>query len=470
MVFSSATFLFLFLPAVYILYFIVPGIKAKNVLLVIASLVFYAWGEQLYVFLMIGSVFLNWIFGLTIDRFYSKKKIIAAIAVFINLGMLFLFKYLGFFVSLVSDAAGLGLPEISIHLPIGISFFTFQILSYVIDACRNRKNVQKNFFLLLLYISLFPQLIAGPIVKYHDVSAQLVSRKPDIDHISDGLRRFIIGLSKKLLIADVMAKCVDEIYSCNPSSISGICAWTGAIFYIMQIYYDFSGYSDMAIGLGRMFGFEFRENFRYPFFSLSIREFWRRWHISLSTWFKEYLYIPLGGSRKGKARTYLNLLIVFLFTGLWHGANITFVAWGLYNGILIVLERAGIIPVDKIRFRPIKRIYTLLAVIIGFVLFRSDSITFAAQFIKTMFSPSAFALGFADASAYFNPYILTVFAAACIGSFPLIEKIKKYASGKSEKTASVIFASGYAVTCVMLICCILILSSNSYSPFIYFRF
>ncbi len=470
MVFSSVTFLFLFLPVVYILYMLMPGKKAKNFLLIAASLLFYAWGEQLYVLLMIGSVLVNWLLGLAISKFYSNRKLITAIAVILNLGMLFAYKYVGFFAEIFASVTKLDIPEISVHLPIGISFFTFQILSYVIDVSRDKNSVQRNFFNLLLYISLFPQLIAGPIVKYHDVMDQLEARKLTADNVSAGVRRFIIGLSKKLLIADIMAKVVDEIFALTPDSMSAYCAWIGAVFYIIQIYFDFSGYSDMAIGLGKMMGFDFKENFNFPYISSSIGEFWRRWHISLSTWFREYLYIPLGGNRKGKARTYLNLMIVFLFTGLWHGANFTFVVWGLYNGILIILERANIIPVNKIKLGFVRHIYTLLAVIIGFTIFRADSLSYALDYIKTMFTPSAFTMGIADCSEYMTPYIVTVFAVACIASLPVTEKVRSFMQSKPATINTIVNAGSYAVALGLLAVCVFVLASNSYSPFIYFRF
>ena len=313
MAFSSATFLFLFLPVVFLLHLALPSIKVKNILLTAASLLFYAWGEGLYVLLMIISVFINWIAGLLIAKYDRFAKLVTALSVVLNIGMLFVYKYAGFFVQTINLIPGINLPEISIRLPLGISFFTFQVLSYVIDVYRDRSMVNKSYFSTLLYISFFPQLIAGPIVKYHDVNLQIENRTLNADILSQGIRRFIIGLSKKLLIADVTAAVVDDVFAMQVSEISGLCAWLGAVLYIFQIYFDFSGYSDMAIGLGKMFGFEFKENFNYPYTALGIRGFWRKWHISLSTWFREYLYIPLGGNRKGGVRTYINLFIVFLW-------------------------------------------------------------------------------------------------------------------------------------------------------------
>ncbi len=470
MVFNSVSFLFAFLPAVYVIYLILPGIKLKNTLLVFASLLFYAWGEQLYVLLMLGSVFINWLAGLAIFKFNSHKKGITALAVILNIGMLGVFKYAGFFADALSSLTGLDLPGVSIHLPIGISFFTFQILSYVIDVSRDKNAVQKNFFLLLLYISLFPQLIAGPIVKYHDVMAQLSERKLDINKIAPGVRRFIIGLSKKVLLADVLAVAVDDIFASDPSSLSGYCLWMGSVFYALQIYFDFSGYSDMAIGIGKMFGFDFKENFTHPYASTDITVFWRNWHISLSTWFREYLYIPLGGNRKGKFRTYLNLFIVFLATGIWHGANFTFILWGVYNGILIIFERMGAIPVKKIKCNFIKHFYTLFAVVIGFTLFRADSLSYAAKYLKNMFTPSSFLFGATDALAQLSPYVIVTFVAACVACFPVINGIKTKLSGLPAKTVTAVNALSYVVCFGMFVVCALVIASDSYSPFIYFRF
>lgn len=470
MVFSSITFLCAFLPALFVLYLILPKLKAKNMLLIAASLLFYAWGEGIYVILMIASVFVNWILGLTIAKYYSKRKLITAVSVILNIGMLIVFKYAQFFGSTVSMVTGIHIPDLTMHLPIGISFFTFQILSYVIDVSRDKNIAQKNFFNLLLYISLFPQLIAGPIVKYHDVMEQLADRKIDADTVALGIRRFLLGLSKKILIADALAKVVDTIFALQSSELSSPVAWVGAVFYTLQIYFDFSGYSDMAIGLGHMFGFTFKENFMHPFASKSIKEFWNRWHISLSTWFREYLYIPLGGNRKGKIRTYINLFIVFLVTGLWHGAEFTFVLWGIYNGILVVFERIGIIPIEKIKNRGIRHIYSVLAIVIGFTVFRAESVSQALSFIKIMFTFTTVPTGISDMLSYLTPYILFIFLAACIGSCPVIPFIRTKLASEGQKINTLANASSYVISFILLIVCILVMASNSYSPFIYFRF
>jgi len=467
MAFSSATFLFLFLPVVFLLHLALPGIKIKNILLTAASLLFYAWGEGLYVLLMIISVFINWIAGLLIAKYDRFAKLVTALSVVLNIGMLFVYKYAGFFVQTINLIPGINLPEISIRLPLGISFFTFQVLSYVIDVYRDRSMVNKSYFSTLLYISFFPQLIAGPIVKYHDVNLQIENRTLNADIVSQGIRRFIIGLSKKLLIADVTAAVVDDVFAMQVSEISGLCAWLGAVLYIFQIYFDFSGYSDMAIGIGKMFGFDFKENFNYPYTALGIRDFWRKWHISLSTWFREYLYIPLGGNRKGGVRTYINLFIVFLATGFWHGANFTFIVWGIYNGLLIVAERAGFI---KIKNKVLNHIYTVFAVIIGFVIFRADTLTYAFSYIARMFTPAAFTNGFADALSYCTPYLIFTAVVALVLCMPVLNLLKQKTEKLPAKAAMAVKGVTYPLCLILLLACIMVLAANTYSPFIYFRF
>jgi len=464
--FGSIVFIFGFLPIVFLLHLAIPNIRVKNVILMIASLFFYAWGEPLYVFLMIVSVFLNWLLSKFIAEKENHKKIFAAIAVILNIGMLIGFKYLGFIAEAINLIPYVSVPVPQIHLPIGISFFTFQILSYVIDVYRDKSVYQKSFFTVLLYISFFTQLIAGPIVKYHDINEQFSSRKVTVDGVSKGIRRFIIGLSKKLLLADILAFAVDGIFAEELGLISGYCAWLGAIFYIFQIYFDFSGYSDMAIGLASMFGFDLLENFNYPYISKSITEFWRRWHISLSTWFKEYLYIPLGGNRKGTARTYINLFIVFLATGIWHGANFTFLLWGLYNGILIVLERCKVI---NIKSKILSHIFLIFAVIIGFVLFRADTVGDAFTYIARMFTPAAYTIGGADVLAYLNPYFILTFIAAIVCSMPLLQRIKS-TENTHPKLFKVLDCMSYILSLALFAVCFGTLAMNSYSPFIYFRF
>ncbi|MFG6363489.1 MBOAT family O-acyltransferase, partial [Schaedlerella sp.] len=342
MVFSSMTFLCVFFPAVFLLYHVIPSMRAKNVLLIIISLLFYSYGEPVYVLLMAGSASLNYLYGLLME-WSGRRKPVLILAVCTNFLILGIFKYADMLIGTCNGLTGARIPPLKVSLPIGISFFTFQALSYVIDVYRGQVKAQKNYGSMLLYISFFPQLIAGPIVKYHDIEQQISNRTTDVKEIAAGFRRFIVGLSKKVLLSNTAALAADAVFAAELSQVNILSAWIGAVSYLFQIYFDFSGYSDMAIGLGHMFGFTFQENFNYPYISGSVQEFWRRWHISLSTWFKEYLYIPLGGNRKGAARTYMNKLIVFFCTGLWHGANWTFVVWGLYHGLFLLLE--GILPV-----------------------------------------------------------------------------------------------------------------------------
>ncbi len=328
MVFSSLVFLCIFFPVIFCLHSIVPSIRVRNILLILASLFFYAFGEPVYVILMVISAFLNYLCAALMGKTNRKAVLIAAVV--INIGILCAFKYTGFFITTINSVLHLNINVPQITLPIGISFFTFQALSYVIDVYRGQVEIQRKFSKVLLYISFFPQLIAGPIVKYRDIALEIDSRSVDLKETALGLRRFICGLAKKILIANTMAVAADHVFGQGFDSLNIIGAWIGAVAYTMQIYFDFSGYSDMAIGLGRMFGFHFKENFGHPYGSLTIKEFWRRWHISLSSWFKEYVYIPLGGNRRGKIRTGINKMIVFFLTGLWHGANWTFVVWGLF--------------------------------------------------------------------------------------------------------------------------------------------
>lgn len=475
MVFSSLVFLCTFLPVVFILHSIIPSLKVRNALLIISSLVFYAYGEPVFVLLMILSSLINYLSAICINKSKKNKKLVLTVNVIFNIGMLVFFKYTPFIVNTVNDVFSAKIPVPEITLPIGISFFTFQALSYVIDVYKNKVDVQKNFFNVLLYISFFPQLIAGPIVKYKDISREIYDRKVTVDGACEGLRRFIFGLSKKVIIANTMAVAADNIFSANDIQINAAAAWIGALAYMFQIYYDFSGYSDMAIGLGKMFGFNFKENFLYPYSADSVQDFWRKWHISLSSWFKEYLYIPLGGNRKGRARTCLNKIIVFFFTGLWHGANWTFILWGLYHGAFLLLEEY----VPKIKKLPsiIRHIYTLLVVCVGFVMFRADSVSQGLSIISNMFT------GFNNSAAALNlageqltPWFIFCFAAAVIFCAPLKSitlNIRNNFDGVtkiSTKCANIIQSAVYIAAFVLLLWCMIRLSSNSYNPFIYFRF
>ena len=494
MVFSSIIFLAVFLPITFILYYIpIPfgekaGITYRNCILVIASLIFYAFGEPVYVFLMIGSVLLNYLFGCALgageDSGLSKhRKLIVALSVIVNVSILGVFKYAGFFVSSLNSFFGLSIPVPKISLPIGISFFTFQAMSYVIDVYRDSTMRQKNFGKVLLYISFFPQLIAGPIVRYHDIDKQLTSRgragKADSEKISAGLMRFSKGLAKKVIIANNMGFVADKVYALDIAQYGAGVAWMGAICYVFQIYFDFSGYSDMAIGLAKVFGFDFLENFDHPYSSISIKEFWRRWHISLSTWFKEYVYIPLGGNRKGKARTEINKFIVFFLTGFWHGANWTFIIWGLFHGLFLTLEDT-ILPIKRIGAKKdsehvswwgkfIRNIYVWLVVIVGFVFFRADSLSYAGQMLKQMFTGFGPAVGSRVAAGVVleqaTVYALIVFACALLFSYPVSKAVSKRLSKKKAWEPVLMLGS-----MVLLLMCILSLASSAYNPFIYFRF
>lgn len=470
MVFSSLVFLCVFLPTVFLIYTIVPSLKFRNGLLIVASLAFYAYGEPVYVLLMIFSSLLNYISARLVTS-KAKGKAVLVAAVIINLGMLAVFKYSSFFIETLNSVTGLLIPVPQIDLPIGISFFTFQALSYVIDVYRKTVEPQKNFFYVLLYITFFPQLIAGPIVKYRDINDQIVSRQQSVEKIAEGLRRFICGLAKKVLIANTMGQTADIIFSAGEGYASILTAWLGALSYLFQIYYDFSGYSDMAIGLGKMFGFDFKENFNYPYGATSVQDFWRKWHISLSTWFKEYLYIPLGGNRKGRLRTVVNRLIVFFCTGLWHGASWTFVLWGVYHGLFLLLEefvpRLGKLP------KVINHIYTLLAVTVGFVIFRADTITQGFDFIGNMFCGfNITSESLSLALTQLTPWFIAMFAAAIIGCAPIKPIANRFRVNGSvlSKKQSIAQVVLYVLAFALLLWCIIRLSGTSYNPFIYFRF
>lgn len=474
MVFSSLEFLCIFLPAVFLLYTVIPVHKVRNGLLIAFSLVFYAYGEPVYVLLMLASSLANYLCALWIGKSKSNKKLPLIIAIVINIGTLVFFKYTGMLVTAFNSLTHLDVPVPQIALPIGISFYTFQALSYVIDSYRGDVEVQKNYFKVLLYISFFPQLIAGPIVKYKDIAAQIDNRSQDVTKIAQGLRRFICGLAKKVLIANTMGQAADIMFAQSDASLGCLSAWIGAVAYLFQIYYDFCGYSDMAIGLGKMFGFTFKENFMYPYGATSVQDFWRKWHISLSTWFKEYLYIPLGGNRKGKARTALNRIIVFFFTGLWHGANWTFVLWGLWHGFFLLLEEY--LPFLKKLPKFIGHIYTILVVLLGFVVFRADTIAYGFGYIGRMFSfGSSNSQDISLALGQLTPWFILMLVMAVIGCAPikpLADKIRGRLYGGAVLSTGwrIVQISLYCVAFLGLFYCILRLSPSGYNPFIYFRF
>lgn len=464
MVFSSMVFMCVFLPAVFVLHCILPGIRAKNALLLLASVLFYAYGEPVYIILLFISTLLNYFCACGIDRFQNHRKGILVLAVICNLGILIVFKYTDFILGMVNSVTGLHLPLPQIRMPIGISFFTFQAMSYVIDVYRETTKAQKNYAKVLLYISFFPQLIAGPIVKYHDVAAEIDQRTVTLDGIALGIRRFSAGLCKKVLLANTLGLVADNLFGASAGSINGAGAWLGAISYMLQIYFDFSGYSDMAIGLGWMFGFHFKENFNYPYISGTIREFWRRWHMSLSGWFLEYLYIPLGGNRKGKFRTVVNKMIVFLCTGIWHGAAVNFLFWGVYHGFFLMLEEY--IPWIGKKGSAVKsffqHVYALLVVCIGFVFFRAETMAQGCFWVRKMFTGFGWNAGaMSFALQQMTPVFLVTLAGALIACCP----VKKLISEKKWYGPV-----AYVCSLTGLVICILSLASGTYNPFIYFRF
>lgn len=467
MVFSSTTFLFLFLPAVLILYYnpIIKNLAFRNAVLIASSIFFYAWGEPFFVFLMLVSIMLNWLFGLGVAKFKDnnipKAKLFVALSVVMNLGMMFVFKYLTFTLENINALFSSNLDTLDIALPIGISFFTFQAMSYVIDVYRGNGAVQKNPFNVALYISFFPQLIAGPIVRYQTIAEQINSRKENFTDFSDGVYRFMLGFCKKVLIANNVASVADEIFGKTEMSVAT--AWIGAIAYTLQIFFDFAGYSEMAIGLGKMFGFHFLENFNYPYISKSVSEFWRRWHMSLGTWFRDYVYFPLGGSRvKTKSRLIFNLFVVWLLTGVWHGANWTFVVWGLLYFVLLAFEKLTKFPA-KLKF--FSHIYTMFFVIIGWVLFRAESISAALDYLKTMFFVSGTEL-FDEKALFFLDNYKFYLIAGILACFPIMPKIKeKIKTGrKLYETISVI------ALFITFIISLTFTIKGSYNPFIYFNF
>ena len=469
MVFSSMVFLWIFLPVVFVLSFLIRKPKYQNILLLAASLLFYAWGEPRNIILLLVSIFLNWVFGLLIDRCRERGKLFLTLDILVNLGLLGYFKYTDFFINTINHVVpGAAIPLANIALPIGISFFTFQAMSYVIDLYRGQIKVQKNLLYLALYVSFFPQLIAGPIVKYRDIEVQIENRRATMAGISSGFRRFVYGLGKKVLISNLIAQAADNLYGLEVSSLTGGMAWLCALTYTLQIYYDFSGYSDMAIGLGRMFGFEFLENFNYPYISSSIREFWKRWHISLSTWFQEYLYIPLGGNRKGKIRTYVNLLIVFFATGMWHGASWNFIGWGMYHGFFSVSERLGFGKLLK-RSKVLSHVYTMLVVMIGWVFFRVENIRQGFSIVARMLMPWRYTQTDVLLGTQIGTEAVLAMAAGILGCGILQAVFSgKKTSLLAEKWKGSILE--FLWCALILFASILLLANNTYNPFIYFRF
>ena len=457
MLFSSIPFLFYFLPCVLLLYAISPR-KLKNFTLLVCSLVFYAWGEPRLVLLMLATVLVGYVLGLLTEKVPRCKKLFVTLAVVISLGFLGYYKYVDFFIDNINAVTGLSIPLLNVALPIGISFYTFQLLSYNVDVYRGDVPAQKNFIDLACYIALFPQLIAGPIVRYSDIAAQLKQRTHSWEKVSLGVRRFVLGMAKKILIANALGELCDLFRSTSDASV--LYFWLYAIAFSLHIYFDFSGYSDMAIGLGKIFGFDFLENFNYPYISKSATEFWRRWHMSLGSWFRDYVYIPLGGSRVKKIRMFFNIFVVWMLTGFWHGAAWNFILWGLMFAILLLIEKSFLLKFLN-RSKVISRIYLLLAVVISFVIFNATSLTEAFQYIGGMFGGAGVPLVSPEALFHLRNYAV-IFVIAIIGATPLpklaVKKVKFL-----EYLEPVVLV-------LLLAVCTAYLVDGSFNPFLYFRF
>ena len=466
MVFSGIPFLYYFLPATVLLYLAAPR-KLKNAVLLLASLVFYAWGEQRLVLLFAATILLGWLLGLLIERFRGKvwSRVFLWLSVLTTLGLLGYFKYADFFIGSLNSAFGLSLPLLRVALPIGISFYTFQLLSYTVDVYRGDVAAQKNIIDFAAYVAMFPQLIAGPIVRYSDIAGQLTQRTHSLDKIASGIRRSVMGLAKKVLIANVLGQlCTQFRQTAQPSVLFH---WLYAVAFMLQIYFDFSGYSDMAIGLGRLFGFDFPENFNYPYISKSITEFWRRWHMTLGSWFRDYVYIPLGGNRRGIGRQLFNILVVWMLTGLWHGAAWNFVLWGVFYALLLTAEKLGLKKVLDAH-GALGHVYVLLAVLLGFVLFNADSLGQAGQDIVGMFAFGKLPLFSAEAVYYLRSYGV-VLLLAVIGATSLPKRAIAALSGNR------VLSRGWNVLEPLLLTGLLVvvtayLVDGSFNPFLYFRF
>ena len=481
MVFSSTVFLFYFLPVFLIVYFLIPkSIKLKNIWFLIASLFFYFWGEISFIYVLILSIVLNYLVGLWLHR--AESKYVLWLGIVLNLTILVGYKYLSFLISnflpFIDESTHKGLETwLSIHLPLGISFFTFQGMSYLIDVYKKDALPEKSFFNLALYIGMFPQLIAGPIVRFKEIAAQIKKRTHSIEKVSFGITLFIIGFGYKILIANTMGAKADMVFNYDLELLTSFDAWAGALFYTLQIYFDFCGYSTMAIGLGLILGLKFPKNFNFPYISRSITEFWRRWHITLSSWFRDYLYIPLGGNRHGNFRTYSNLFTVFVLCGIWHGASWVFLIWGIYHGFFLVIERLGLGKILKTLPIPINNIYTLVIVVIGWVFFRAESLTQATSIIKKMFIPSGNKEVLLHTQNFINNEVTIVFLLGCFLSTPLINYIffgkgRKWSTlmdlEKMPKTKFDIFWKIFLL--IVFIIALSKLVNESYNPFIYFRF
>ncbi|MDD3242785.1 MAG: MBOAT family protein [Eubacteriales bacterium] len=469
MVFSSLTFLFLYLPVVLLIYYLCPR-KYRNAVLLIFSLVFYGWGEPLYITIMLFSTALDYVCGYFVGKYRQsnvrRARIALAVSMIGNLGMLGFFKYSGFLVENLAMIPGLsGLTAPSITLPIGISFYTFQSMSYTIDVYRGDAPVQKNILNFGAYVTLFPQLVAGPIVRYKDIAAQMNERRETLDQFASGVQLFCVGMAKKVLLANQFGILWEQFKAVPPSQLSVVGAWVGIVAYALQIYFDFSGYSDMAIGLGRMFGFEFPINFNYPYIAKSITDFWRRWHITLSSWFREYVYIPLGGNRKGLPRTYLNLFVVWMLTGFWHGASWNFIIWGIYFAVLLMVEKAFLLRGLQKAPAWVGHLYTLLMVLISWVFFSIDSLPQAGAYLAVMFGGGASLI---DAQALHGLlYWAVLFAVGGIAATPLGKQVYQKFLLRFPRLEGWLAP---ALCVLVLLVCTACFVDSSYNPFLYFRF
>ncbi len=465
MVFSSILFMFIYLPVVLAVYYIVPT-RWRNLWLFAVNLVFYGWGEPVYILLMVFSICLNYVSGLLIGKYLPDRrpraKLVLIVNTVLNLGMLFFFKYFDLMAETLSAIPGVDIPTLGLTLPIGISFYTFQTMSYPIDVYRGDGHVQKNFIKFGTFVALFPQLIAGPIVRYKDIAEQLDERHESVDKFAQGVQRFIVGLGKKVLIANNVGMLWDVYANAAPGELTFVGSWLAAIAFSLQIYFDFSGYSDMAIGLGKMLGFEFLENFNYPYISRTVTEFWRRWHISLGTWFRDYVYIPLGGNRKGLSRQLVNILIVWALTGLWHGASWTFLFWGLYYAFFLILEKLFLLKwLD--RHHAVGHVYTLLVAISGWVIFQQTSVDQTLVFFKAMYGFGA--AGFCtDKDLYYLAGFGAMLLAACFASLPVGRSLFARLPEKCRAVAvPVLVALVLTVATAYMV-------DSTYNPFLYFRF
>jgi alginate O-acetyltransferase complex protein AlgI len=473
MVFSSVSFLFLFLPAVLLLSLLAPRFM-RNLLLLLASLFFYAWGESFYVLLMLASITLNFLFGSLIDRSLDqpgRARSWLALGVTVNLALLVWFKYANFLLDNWNELVGLfgfsGLQLEQVHLPLGISFFTFQAISYLVDVYRRQAQHDHKLVNVALYIALFPQLIAGPIVRYHDVAEQLKERRVSLQLAWSGVQRFVYGLAKKMLIANPLGQVADQIFAIGGGELTTELAWLGLLCYSLQIYFDFSGYSDMAIGLGRLFGFRFLENFNYPYIASSVQDFWRRWHISLSSWFRDYLYIPLGGNRLGPLRTYINLLSVFFLCGLWHGASWNFVIWGLVHGGLLVAERAGLGRLLAGLPSGLGHAYTLLVVMLAWVFFRAETLPAALDYFSALFALTPGNTDLHYLGQYLDNKLALILLCGVILATPIGRLLQRWSLARAPGAYAVL---NLGWLCGLFFLCSLALAAGAYNPFIYFRF